>query len=86
MSHSTDLRPLFAEYANGDISAERLQEIEAVLREDADVRREFIILLSHSAANDRPEYWRGQHGKDDCGSFRVARFFPLLPASCGLNG
>jgi hypothetical protein len=29
-------------------------------------KRQYCILVSHSAANDRPEHWPGQHGKDDC--------------------
>lgn len=29
-------------------------------------KRKYCILVSHSAANDRPEHWPGQHGKDDC--------------------
>ena len=37
----------------------------ALLKADPD-KRKFCILVSHSAANDRPEHWPGQHGKDDC--------------------
>ncbi|MFC1652209.1 ThuA domain-containing protein [Planctomycetota bacterium] len=29
-------------------------------------KRKYCILVSHSTANDRPEHWPGQHGKDDC--------------------
>ena len=42
MSDLTDLRPLFADYARDGISAEQLETLEAALREDADLRRDFI--------------------------------------------
>jgi len=37
----------------------------ALLKADPD-KRKYCILVSHSSANDRPEHWPGQHGKDDC--------------------
>ena len=50
MSDSTDLRPLFVDYANGAISAEQLQALEAALREDTDLRREFIEYMNIDSA------------------------------------
>ena len=40
MSDSNDLRLLFADYVNGEISTEQLQALEAALRTDADLRRD----------------------------------------------
>ena len=37
----------------------------ALKKADPD-KRKYCIMVSHSAANDRPEHWPGQHGKDDC--------------------
>ena len=50
MSDSTDLRPLFADYASGGISAEQLKRLEAALREDADLRRDFIEYMNVDSA------------------------------------
>ena len=50
MSDSTDLRPLFVDYANGSIAAEQLQALEAALREDPDMRREFIEYMNIDSA------------------------------------
>ena len=50
MSNSTDLRPLFVDYALGVISAEQLQALEAALREDADLRRDFIEYMNIDSA------------------------------------
>lgn len=50
MSDSSKLRPLFAAYANGGISSAQLQELEAALREDAVLRREFIEYLNLDSA------------------------------------
>jgi len=50
MSHSTDLRPLFVDYALGVISAEQLQALEAALREDSDLRRDFIEYMNIDSA------------------------------------
>lgn len=37
----------------------------ALLKADPE-KRKYCILVSHSPANDRPEHWPGQHGKEDC--------------------
>ena len=50
MSESTDLRPLFAEYSLGVISADRLQALEAALREDSVLRRDFIEYMNIDSA------------------------------------
>ena len=50
MSDSIDLRPLFADYASGQISAEQLQTLEAALREDAELRRDFIEYMNVDSA------------------------------------
>lgn len=50
MSDSNDLRALFADYVNGDISAEHLQALEAALRVDADLRRAFIEYMNIDSA------------------------------------
>ncbi len=50
MSDSNVLRPLFAEYVSGEISADRLQVLEAALREDTDLRREFIEYMNVDSA------------------------------------
>ena len=50
MSDSPDLRPLFADYASGGISAEQLQTLEAALRDDAELRREFIEYMNLDSA------------------------------------
>lgn len=50
MSESTKLRSLFADYASGEITSERLQILEAALREDAILRREFIEYLNIDSA------------------------------------
>ena len=44
MSDSTDLRPLFADYASGGISAEQLQILETSLRENP----EFAVISSNT--------------------------------------
>ncbi|KAA5542702.1 iron dicitrate transport regulator FecR [Roseiconus nitratireducens] len=50
MSESTDLRSLFADYASGEITAEQLQVLEAALRQDALLRRDFIEYLNVDSA------------------------------------
>jgi len=50
VSGSHNLRPLFADYANGEISAEQLHALEAALRDDADLRREFIEYMNVDSA------------------------------------
>ncbi len=50
MSESTDLRTLFVDYALGIISAEQLQPFEAALREDCDLRRDFIEYMNIDSA------------------------------------
>jgi ferric-dicitrate binding protein FerR (iron transport regulator) len=50
MSDSTDPRLLFADYASGAISAEHLQALQAALREDSDLRREFIEYMNIDSA------------------------------------
>lgn len=50
MSDSIDVRLLFADFAAGEISAEQLQTLEAALREDAGLRREFIEYLNLDSA------------------------------------
>jgi len=46
----------------------------ALLKADPD-KRQHCILVSHSAANDRPEHWPGQHGKDDCVALGAKYYF-----------
>ncbi len=50
MSNSADLRPLFVAYALGAISPEQLQALEAALREDPDLRRDFIEYMNIDSA------------------------------------
>lgn len=50
MSDSPDLRPLFVDYALGGISAAQLQALEAALREDSDLRRDFIEYMNIDSA------------------------------------
>lgn len=50
MSETADLRSLFVDYANGSISAEQIQALEAALREDPDMRREFIEYMNIDSA------------------------------------
>jgi anti-sigma-K factor RskA len=50
MSDSTDLRPLFVDYAIGVISAEQLQSLEAAIREDSSLRRDFIEYMNIDSA------------------------------------
>jgi hypothetical protein len=50
MSDLADGRRFFADYASGAISAEQLQSLEAALREDADLRREFIEYMNVDSA------------------------------------
>ena len=50
MSDSPDLRPLFVDYALGVSSAEQLQALEAALREDSDLRRDFIEYMNVDSA------------------------------------
>ncbi len=50
MSDSPDLRPLFADYASDGISAEQLQMLEATLRDDAQLRRDFIEYMNVDSA------------------------------------
>jgi hypothetical protein len=50
VSDLTDLRPLFADYARDGISAEQLETLEAALREDADLRRDFIEYMNVDSA------------------------------------
>ena len=52
MSDSQDLQSLFALYASGDIAAEQLHDLEVALREDAELRREFIEYLNIDSALD----------------------------------
>ena len=42
MTSTPDPRSLFATYTRGEISAEQLATLEVAIREDADLRREFI--------------------------------------------
>ncbi len=46
----------------------------ALLKADPD-KRKYCNLVSHSAANDRPDHWPGQHGKDDCVALGAKFFF-----------
>lgn len=46
MSDQHELRGLFASYASGEIAEEQLTDLEAALREDAELRREFIQYLN----------------------------------------
>ena len=46
----------------------------ALLKADPD-KRKYCILVSHSAANDRPQHWPGQHGKDDCVALGAKYFY-----------
>lgn len=50
MSDSTDLRPLFASYTRGEITAEQLASLETALRDDSDLRRDFIEYLNLDSA------------------------------------
>lgn len=50
MSNLSDVRRLFAVYASEEISADELQALEAALREDAELRREFIEYLNIDSA------------------------------------
>lgn len=50
MSSSADLRPLFVAYALGAISSEQLQALEAALRVDCDLRRDFIEYMNIDSA------------------------------------
>ncbi len=50
MSGSQDPRSLFAPYASGEIAAEQLHDLEAALREDSELRREFIEYLNVDSA------------------------------------
>lgn len=50
MSDLTNLRSLFAAYANGEISTEQLQVVEAALRKDRHLRREFIEYMNIDSA------------------------------------
>lgn len=50
MSDSTDRRRLFVDYASGAISAKQLQALEAALREDSVLRREFIEYMNIDSA------------------------------------
>ena len=50
MSGSQDARSLFASYAFGEIAAEQLQVLEGALREDSELRREFIEYLNVDSA------------------------------------
>lgn len=38
-------------------------------------KRQYCILVSHSAANERAEHWPGQHGKDQCIALGAKYFF-----------
>ncbi len=46
MTDFTDVRQLFSHYCRGEISAEQLQALESALREDADLRNEFIEYMN----------------------------------------
>jgi len=50
MSNVIDTRRLFSDYASGEISNEELQDLEAALRADADLRREFIEYMNIDSA------------------------------------
>lgn len=50
MSDRARLRGLFADYASGNIADAELQSLEAALREDADLRREFIEYMNVDSA------------------------------------
>jgi hypothetical protein len=50
VSDSIDLRPLFADYASGGISAQQLPTLEAAFREDAQLRRDFIEYMNVDSA------------------------------------
>lgn len=50
MSDSTDFRPLFVDYSNGVISTEQLQALEAAMREDSDLRHDFIEYMNIDSA------------------------------------
>jgi hypothetical protein len=50
VSGSQDPRSLFAPYASGEIAAAQLHDLEAALREDSDLRREFIEYLNVDSA------------------------------------
>jgi hypothetical protein len=79
VSDLTDLRPLFADYAGGGISAEQLKRLEAALREDADLRRDFIEYMNVDSAlsdlaalseSDVAEIESARHG--DASATRIA--------------
>ncbi len=46
MTDFTDARQLFSHYCRGEISAEQLRVLESALREDADLRNEFIEYMN----------------------------------------
>jgi hypothetical protein len=46
----------------------------ALLKADPE-KRKYCILVSHSAANDRPDHWPGQHGRDDCTALGAQYFY-----------
>ena len=50
MRNSEDQQALFAEYASGGISRKRLQLLEAALREDFELRNEFVEYMNLDAA------------------------------------
>lgn len=50
MSGSQDPRSLFALYASGEIAAEQIYDLEAALRQDSALRREFIEYLNVDSA------------------------------------
>lgn len=71
MSDLIDVRRLFVDYARGGIAAEQLQTLEAALREDAELRREFIeymnvdSALGDLAALSQPEVAEIEAAKDE---------------------
>ncbi len=50
MIDSSDLRPLFIDYARGAVSAAQRRALEAMLREDSDRRRDFIEYMNIDSA------------------------------------
>ncbi|MEM7477982.1 MAG: FecR family protein [Planctomycetota bacterium] len=50
MTHSDEVRSMFAQYARNEISEERLRRLEAALREDDGLRAEFIEYMNVDAA------------------------------------
>lgn len=50
MTHAEELRIMIAEYARGEISEERLRRLEVALRNDEDLRGEFIESMNLDAA------------------------------------